>query len=335
MTPRATARVDVAALAPTNARSVHRAGGWALACAVAWLAACGGAQPTGSAAPQARPPLLMLAPPQAHAIVHLSPAQMLQHAGARALWEAFVDAERERAFAERTGIEPRSLRDVLFIEYTAQKSYALIVRGPFDATAAVRRAAERLVRLDVSTNAPRVRREGLGARGRWAYVALAPDTLLVAYDVPPAELGALLERDARSEVVLPKEAASLASEHAHEALVLLMPQPLALPGSGGTAILLARERAMAVVLRPEQAYFVASVDLRGEFPNGAEENFRTLLHSLSSTELGAALGFGTGLDSLRIQSDADGVRLSMRLDGRVLVRGLRMLFFEELSGLFR
>lgn len=255
---------------------------------------------------------------------------------ARMLWRALVTEERERAFAERTGVDPLTIEELIVIELPPS-GYMLLLRGPFAAEDVVRRGGERLAMRDVETDDPVLRREGLAGQGRFSYAALAPRSLLVARDAPPQLIAQVLAR--RTDREAPRalgnpDARALYAEHGADPFVLIAPDKLALEPGSGVSLLFARERALAVSVRPTQAVLPVSIDLRGEFPPGAEHNFRALAKSLAGAQLGRAFGLSQVPERMAIRLDDRGAVLTFALEAKSLLGGLRMLFFDDMRTLF-
>jgi hypothetical protein len=306
--------------------------------------ACGGAQRGGRANEDLRLGLLLpLVPAGSAWVVQARPRALAEQQAALSLWRALVSEEREQAFASRTGVSMLQVEEAVGCELPEQ-GYLLLARGPFDADLVVERAGERLAVPDVRSEQPVRRREGLAGQGRYAYAALSAHALLVAKNAPPQLIAAVLARRAAilrgdpepqpAGIADTLDARALLAEHAAEPLLLLAPRPLALEPGTGVALLFARERALAVAVRPTHEALAVAFDARGEFPNGAENNFRALARSLSSTQLGRALGFSRVPETVAIRVDAQGAVVTFALVTRELVAGVRMMFFDDLRTLF-
>jgi hypothetical protein len=298
---------------------------------------CGGKFGRGAQAfEHDREPLISLIPRGPRWIVQARPRLLGEQEAARVLWRTLVTEEREQAFVERTGVDPMRVEELVAIELPPS-GYLLLVRGPFSATSVVERAGERLAIVDVRAEAPIVRREGLAGQGRYAYAALGESALLVAKDAPPQLVAEVLARLASRDTAGALEGAdarALYTEHAQSPLVLFAPEPLALEPGSNVALLFARERALAVSARPTHAAVAVAIDMRGEFPPGAENNFRALARSLASAQLGRALGLSRVPDTMAVRVDAQGTFVTFALEATELTAGLRMLFFDDLKQLF-
>lgn len=313
---------------------------------LAWLALILGALLLGACtkkpakvAPAAEPvvgPLLELVPPGPAQIALLSPRTLFQQPAVQLLWSTLIEPQRERAFVERTGVDPRSLDELVAFEL-ANNGYVVLVRGALDARDIVKRAGARLVLLDVQSDDP-VRREGLSGSARYAYAALDAHALLVAKNAPPQLVGALLARvrdKALPHAFSAPDAATLYRAYGTQAAVLFAPQPLALPPGSGTALLLAEERALAVHAQPVAAALQLRVVLRGAFPPGAEANFKQLALSIARAPLGQLLGLGDIESGLAVARGDQAVEITFSWPAQRLALGLRTLFMDELHELMQ
>jgi hypothetical protein len=308
-----------------------------VACAL-FVVACGGAQRRGRADEDRRlGPLLSLVPSGPSWVIQAQPRALAEQQAALALWRALVTEDRERAFEERTGVAPLQVEEAVGCELPPN-GWLILARGSFDAEHVVERAGERLAVPDVRSDEPLKRREGLAGQGRYAYAALSPHALLVAKDAPPAWLAQLLARRAaalegRPNAQVPgmvDHVGPLLAEHAAEPVLVLAPQPLQFEPGTGVSLLFAREQALALTVRPTHEALAVAIDMRGEFPPGAENNLRALARSLSSTQLGRALGFSRVPETMAIRVDDQGATVTFALVARELVAGVRMMFFDDL-----
>jgi hypothetical protein len=71
--------------------------------------------------------------------------------------------------------------------------------------------------------------------------------------------------------------------------------------------------------------------LLGEFPPGAEANFRALVGSLAESDLGRGLGLEEVARSLVVEVREREVALGARVRVSTLTRGLRALFGDEIE----
>jgi hypothetical protein len=299
---------------------------------------CGGAQRRGRGDEDARlGSLLSLVPRGPSWVLQARPRALAEQQAALSLWRALVTEDREQAFQERTGVSPLQVEEAVGCELPPH-GWLMLVRGPFAAEEVVEHAGERLAVPDVRSEEPVKRREGLAGQGRYAYAALAPHTLLVAKDAPPAWLAQLFARRAAALEGPPNAqvpgmvdgVGPLLAEHAAEPLLLIAPQPLRFEPGTGVSLLFAREQALALTVRPTHEALAVAIDMRGEFPPGAENNLRALARSLSSTQLGRALGFSRVPETMAIRVDAQGAAVTFALVARDLVAGVRMMFFDDL-----
>jgi hypothetical protein len=98
-------------------------------------------------------------------------------------------------------------------------------------------------------------------------------------------------------------------------------------------LLFARQRCLALSVRPAGDVISVALDLRGEFPPGAEHNFRSLVRSMAQAPLGAALGLPELADNLAVRVDENGVLLSGRLETSRLETSLKFMFAQEMRAL--
>jgi hypothetical protein len=99
-------------------------------------------------------------------------------------------------------------------------------------------------------------------------------------------------------------------------------------------MLLSGVSALAVIATPLGSdALVLDVDLRGSFPEAAEDNFRTLITNIGVTELGTALGIDVGAERLTVRRVNGGVQLHTALPVTTLITGLRALFVADIREL--
>lgn len=301
--------------------------------------ACGGAKPAATPKEKNAGPLVELLPPGPSPIVLARPRQLFQHEVVRMLWTTLVTAEDERAFVERTQVDPRTLDELVIFELP-RAGYVLLARGPFSARDVIEHAATRFSIPDVTVDEPHFRREGVTGIARYAYAELDPHALLVAKNAPPALVATLLAR--LDDPKLPRafqlgDPAAVYSEVRDHSCVLLAPKPLDLgpAGGGGAALLLAEERALSATAQPEGGALRIEVRMRGEFPKGAEQNFERLVLSVAQAPLGQMLGLAEIASDLKIVRAPWGVQIGFRWPAQRLALGLRALFMEDLRSLMR
>jgi hypothetical protein len=272
-------------------------------------------------------------------VIVARPAELVREPAARRVLEAIAPDERLERYRQRTGIDPRALESLVWADLDLGDAGAgtlLAIRGPFSAPLAVAEMAHRMLPVESSADEPWVRRIGHLDGERRDLVAL-DDHVLVAITGPPALARAILDR-ARGEDVSPSAVGSpvvrlLFEAHRAAPLVVVAPRPLELPSSG-IGLLLAREQALAAAAVPATEEHIAlTVELRGEFPPGAEENFRAFVRSLAESDLGAALGMREVLSTLRVQSDDGRVVLRASVSAPTIAAGLRLLLDAEIAEL--
>ena len=269
-------------------------------------------------------------------VVQAQPVTLSQSPAMMRIWRAVMPEAREQSFKTRTGVDPLTVEEVLLGELQPS-GYMLLARGPFDADLVVREAGARLAALEVVVDDPVLRREGIDGAARYAYAVVDSHTVLVARDAPAPLLADFVarltgEREVARALDAP-DAAALYTERGPQALAVYAPRPLGLPADTGVGLLLSRERALVATFHPRLAEVDVELEMRGEFPPGAEQNFRALLRSVGGTDLGGALGLAEIGDALRIRVDDAGVLLRFPIRVQALVRGLRILFTEDLERL--
>jgi hypothetical protein len=302
------------------------------------LPACGPKAPaaTQPSAPRVGP-LAELLPPGPSPIISARPRELFAHEEVRLLWTTLVDSADERAFVERTGVDPRQLEELVVFE-VGKAGYVLLARGPFSAKEVVLRAADRLAMRDVEVDEPVLRREGLTGSARYAYAQLDAQSLLVAKNAAPLLVAAILAR--RTDRSLPRafggpEADALYRSYGSAPCVLFAPRPLELSLGSGAALLLAEEHALAATARPQPGAFRIGIDLRGNFPSGAERNFSALVSSVAQSPLGQLLGLIDIERGLEVKVAATGVHIAFEWPAQRLAQGLRTLFLDDLRTLTR
>ncbi len=281
-------------------------------------------------------PLSHLVTPGASLVLVAQPKLLAESAAMRSLWRSMVFEDREREFVARTGVEPFEVTELVVLE-VPPAGYVLMARGPFIADEVVRRAGARIAVLDVTSDAPVVRREGLRGDGRYAYVALDTHAMLAAKDTPPELIGEILlrARDPKAPSAFDaSDAHALESAHAGAPLMVFQLAPIPFQPGTPIALLFARQRALAVAVRPSGTQLAISVDLRGEFPPGAEQNFRTLVSSIGKEPLGASLGLSAVAQTMGVRLDEQGVLLTASLESAAIEGTLKLMFAREIRELF-
>lgn len=311
------------------------------ALAIASIAgACGGGprlreDPPAAARVQWEGVLSDLVPVDADVVVLARPDELAREPASRRVVTAFASDARLEQYRQHTGIDPRTLTELAWASTPAGQ--VMIVRGPFHAPLAVAEMGQRMLPVESSADAPFVRRAGHYQGARRDLVAIS-DHVLVAVTGTPALTQAVMARvrgDDRSPALLERaDLAPVVLEHRAAPVVLIAPQPLALPPGSGLALLLARERALVATITPTGVDELSlAADLRGEFPPGADGNFRQLVESLAETDLGGALGMRDVLTTLSAQADDGRVLLRARVPAAAIAGGLRVLFDAEISEL--
>lgn len=320
-----------------------RVGMWLLGIALA--GACGGASPSRAPAPTAEvapplpelPPLPALVPAGASLVAVARPRELLETGAVRHLVAAIALPEQLEAFHRRTGVDPRRLELAVVGQY--EDGALTLARGPFDAAAIARAAGMRMNAIETASDEPFVRRRGFIGEDLYDVVALGADVVAVASGARERHIEMLRRaRDGRwgpgaGAALAAADARRLVEDHQDAPAVLYAPRPLELPPGFGTSVLLARQRALAVTARPGPEELSFEIDVRGELPVGAEENFRQLATSVGRSDLGAALGIGEGIETLRIQTTDDSALLRMTISAATLARGLRALFVADIREL--
>lgn len=298
---------------------------------------CGGPQPAAPRpAPRPLGELTTLLPADSTVVVVARPAELLANGATERVVRALFPFDQLDRFAQRSGVDPRSLDELVIAEHPAGR--VVLARGPYDAPFAVREAGERMAPLESSTEQPRVRRVGFLGNRRVDLTALSPHAVLWIEGAPQlaAEVLAAADRaeSERRHALAISSAAALRRAAGDAPFALYALAPLGLPLDTGIGMLLARERALSAWARPSDGGALQiAVELHGEFPDGAGENFRALARSIGDTDLGAALGVPDAIPTLRIEAEPRRVRASAELDPGVLAVGLRTLLYAEMREL--
>jgi hypothetical protein len=312
---------------------------------IALLIGCGAAAPAPAVEPEPGPSPLgdlpLLVPAGAELIVVARPAELHGSSAVRRVSNALVPDAFLEAFSLRNGVDPREVTEAVFAEY--EHGFLLIVRGPWPASDVVRAAEQRMNTIEASADVPFVRRVGYLGTERRDLIALRDDVLVVASGVAE-ELAPLLTYagqgrwpEGLSRALDTADGRALRPGPEGLPLVLYSPEPLDLPAGYGTSLLLGRQRPMAVRVSPADSEIEAlalEVELLGEFPEGAERNFRTLLESIGRTPLGGALGIAEAARTLSVQVDDRSAVLRFNVPSSTLGTGLHVLFVAELRDLF-
>ncbi len=293
------------------------------------VAGCGGAPPRPRAALQL--PLTDYLPAAAHFVVVAAPHEVMAQPALAAVVSGLISGERFDAFRAHNGIDPRSLDSLAYAEYRDADGRALgtvlAIRGPFNARVAVGEMAHRMIPVESESDEPYFRRGGVYAGARRDAIAIDEHTLVLVTGAPRLASEAL---DIASSRALSGDGDALLDALAAP-VVALFPQPLALPLGSDLALLMARERALAIAVAGQGADRVLlRAEARGEFPPGIEDNLRTLVGSLAATDLGHQLGMAELRGSLELTLTPTGVSASGDVSSSTLVRGLRALLVAEI-----
>lgn len=255
------------------------------------------------------------------------PRTLFEEPASRLLIARLVPDAQWEALRVQHGIDPRLLEQVVVASYEEGDIYVL--RGPFLAHVAVAEMAHRMVPVESRVEAPRARVGGVFRGTRVDAIAIGPHTLAIVAG-PPALSGRLLAT--LEGVSAPFEVAELRSLPGAAPFVWLRPVPLALTPDAPIGILLARERSMSLTASPSAPGSIAvALRFTGEFPPGAETNFRRLAASLAQTDLGRAVGMPEALASLTVQSEGSQVELAAVLGAEGLARGLWLAMGAEIA----
>lgn len=310
--------------------------------------ACGAPPPPEAPAegPAAPGPLRDLVPSGARVVVQAHPQAMLGTPALRRVVDAVFDGEARRALGDRTGVYVEDLRALVVAEWPSSDDgaprtprFLLLARLPRGARDVVRAAGRRMRPVDEGSEAPFVRRLGwLGPHLR-DLTALDDRTLLVAEGVLDAARA--VRQRVRGGDWAPGDGPALHTpalqalgrSTAGAPLGLVVPEPLAPPGAGGVALLLARQRALVARLDGAGDDVAVDVRLTGEFPPTAPANFRALVASIGETDLGGAVGISEAAETFTTRSDDSGLTLSLALPSARLATGLRVLFLAEIQEL--
>lgn len=305
---------------------------------VLWLGlslACGAsAPPTVEAPPRADTYALVdLVPSDAREVLVLRPPELLASETTRPLVDAIAPPAWRRSLGDRTGVYAEDVSELLLARWQDGAWWAL-VRVP-RATDVVRAATARMAPVEVESEAPFVRRIGYLAEERYELVALSPELLLVARGRPEGVIALVQALQHPRATAEPRPL--LRSDGA---AWLALPQPLGLPLDTPVGLLLAEQTGLRIEARPSthvpssaptEERVRITLWLEGELPEGADENFRALLGSLSATDLGRVLGLPEALPTLAIAHRPGGVELKADFHPATLARGVRLLFRAEIA----
>ncbi len=304
------------------------------------LCGCGGnalppPEPPASE-PRFRGPLLAHVPPGARYVARLEPARLWTEDAVRTTLRPLIRPGGLEAFENRTGVPLPQIEEAVYARMGAS-GFLCLVRLPPHVPAAdvVRANAQRMAPVEVSADAPFVRRVGVFPSGRRELVALAPEVLLVSGGAGPS-VATLLAAVRRGDAAFGLESPGreLAQEWADAPALVVAPTPLPLDRSRGIGLVLARHEAAALRVDPNAGDLGLRVAIRGELPPGADGNFRTWMHAMAASDLGRALGLEAALPSYRAAVGADEAELRLTVPADGLASGLRLLFTAELREIF-
>lgn len=295
-----------------------------------FFGACGAAPPRPTTTLQL--PLTDYLPAGAHFVVVAAPSEVMAQPALAAVVGGLISAERFDAFRAHNGIDPRTLEALAYAEYQDEEGRplgtVLAIRGPFNARVAVGEMAHRMIPVESENDEPYFRRGGVYAGARRDAIAIDQHTLVLVSGAPRLASEAL---DIAGSRALTGDGDALLATLSGP-VVVLFPRPLGLPLGSDLALLMARERALALAVSGQGADSVAlRAEARGEFPPGIEDNLRTLVGSLAVTDLGHQLGMAELQRSLELALTPTGVSASGEVSSGTLLRGLRALLVAEIS----
>lgn len=278
-------------------------------------------------------------------VVH--PSRALLHDSSREVFELFVPDESRQRLADRVGVAPETIEELIYVAY--EDGFLTLLRAPRSMDDVVVAHAMRMNTLEVESSQPFERRVGFLGAERREVVALDDDVLLIAGGGIGAEVAGLLAEVTRlrglSAVSSPAHptpamarapAIALHRTHAESAAVLYLPTGLRVP-PGPLAMLFARTDALALALDPTSDGFVVRAGSRGELPPGAADNLRALFRSMAASDFGAAMGLRELERSLELevveQGEGAGARARARWPLAALLRGLEIVVAPDLRAL--
>lgn len=297
------------------------------------LGGCGGPAP---APPPRAPSLDELVPWGFESLVRVRPRALLADDATMRVVEAIVPSTRLDAFRDRHGIELRALELFTMASYPDDAGTALFASGPFHSAVVVGEIGHRMAPLESSADRPVMRRAGIYRMRRFELLAIGAHEVALV-DGPPELAGLLVDQRRRALAAAPAPSDRLARLIAEEADAVFLVARHGRPalGSEGIGLVLARLQDALLAVSAAGALDPGAIELRlqllGEFPPGVDENLRALLTSLAESDLGRAVGVEELLHTLSIEVTEGRVRLTGRVRGATLVRGLRVLFGAEIE----
>lgn len=308
--------------------------------AVVWvLAGCAHAAP---AFPAVTLPLTSLVPEGVRTVVTIDLAELRRSPTIAGSLDAAL-SEEDRDILEAWLRIPLARVDRAVLAFF-EEGYVVLVEGAsIDAPRLVRDAGVRMGRVEISDDAPFLRRAGRLGVERRELVALAPTRVAIGGENGAAMI-ALLEV-ARGQAHSPLDApdgAALLGRIGPATLMLASLSPLTLPSESEVAVLLARNRMLGVGVGHETVgenvnpgRVRVRVGIVGELPPGADQNLRMLAESVVSSPLGGLFGMREGDEALVVSASAEGATLEHQIEAARLVTGLRELFHAEVGEIGR
>lgn len=264
-------------------------------------------------------------------VVVARPSELAADAAAMEVVRALVPDDRWERFRATTGVDPRAVEAVAFGSY--DDGTVLVFRGPFLARVVVAEMAHRMLVVDSSSDSPVVRRGGLYHGVRRDVMEVGEHEVMLVTGSPSLTGRALAAlQGAEPRAFHGALASELLATYTTAPLAVHCPEPLALEGGTGVAMLLAREEALAATLVPtNDGRLGITVDVRGELPPGADANFRALVVSVAHSDLGSVVGMQELVDSLEVQTSDHRAVLTASIAPGAVARGLRALLLAEIE----
>jgi hypothetical protein len=178
--------------------------------------------------------------------------------------------------------------------------------------------------LESEDNRPLMRRAGTYRMQRMELLALGPTTVALT-DGPPALAGRI--------VAAQQSAQTRESSATFTAPLVLMRHGRPELPPGGLGLLLARLEHTTITFDAVGPTLVIDVHLEGEFPPGAEDNFRALVASVAHSDLGEALGMQEVERSLVVHASSSEVTMHAAAEAATIAGGLRALVGAEMDEL--
>jgi len=237
---------------------------------------------------------------------------------------------------ERTAVDLLSLRETALAFYDDET--LLLARGPYSAEEIVTVVGMHM-RVIVQQDSEPTRRSGTyDGRTLFHAAAIGPHEYALSRG-EGAVLSRILQRLHAGETPAPDRLAERDMQRALSGLPsaplrIAVSTPMRLPLNSPLGLLLSNQRAMAMaVTEAEGEQLGLHVAFVGEFPAGAEANFRQWIEAMAQDDLGRVIGLNRGLSSLDVIADSDRVVVSMTISSGDVVRGIRVLFDAEIVDL--